>query len=137
MVRPTGILLVSVLVLGACGSQHGRAKAKLAASGPIEASWPAGRDESRAVAISFVVVRAKGRLTTHIIEAYDDGREETRPIGYIDTDRCVMEKVGNAPQLWPDGPGKRKSVSMGTMADVPTDCSEYAGTPAEPLLPKH
>lgn len=120
---------------GCSSSQHGRTKANLASSGPIEASWSGGRDETHHRAVEFVVVRMNGRLATHAIEIYDDGREESALIGFIDPDRCVMLKQGRPSQLWPDGPGRTKMVNMGSLDDVPTDCSEYKETPASRLLP--
>lgn len=134
--RPTSLLLAVVLSTLACGSARGEARAKLARSGTIEASWSGGRDPSRERTTDFVVVRTESRLQTHAIHTYDDGHEESAPIGYIDTDRCVMVRHGTGPQFWPDGPGRIKIVNMGPMEDIPTDCSEYGGTPAQRLTPK-
>lgn len=127
-------LASAVIVAPGCGGARGRAKAALAREGTIEASWSGGRDESRGKAYEFVVVRKGGRLATYVIATPDDGDEESAPVGFIDPDRCVMVKHGTGRQIWPDGKGRWRFADMGPMEDIPTDCSEYSGTPAQPFV---
>ena len=131
---PSVFLALSVVAAVGC-SRPGRAKAALAEHGTIEASWSGGRDESRSRAIEFVLVRNGKQLDAYAISTYDDGREESMPIGYID-DRCVMVKQPNTDNmLWPDGPGRIRFVNMGPIEKIPTDCGEYRGTPGQRFVP--
>lgn len=80
------------------------------------------------------MIRKSGRLATYVITTTDDGDEESAPLGFIDPDRCLYVKHGSSRQIWPDGQGRWKFADMGPMEDIPSDCSEYQGTPAWPFV---